>query len=355
MLRIDQDLGRFRDIVKGRVRRELRRYLSSGELVGRQGGRTVSVPLPQIGIPRLRYGDNQGGGEGAGPGQGQGGAGEEAGEHALEVELTVEELTLILGEELELPRIEPKGAQQTRVARTRYTSIASRGPESLRHTRRTYRTALKRQLASGEYDPRRPRVIPIRDDHRYRHGRPEPEPHAAAAIVYIMDVSGSMGDEQKEIVRSEAFWIDAWIRHHYDDVQTRFIIHDARAREVDRDTFFRTKESGGTLISSAYTLVCDLIARELPADAWNTYVFQFSDGDNWSAADTKTCLGLLTDRLLPAVNLFGYAQVESRYGSGRFLVDLQDAVGADERVVLSRVPDRDHILDSIKDLLGTGR
>jgi len=63
MLRIDHDLGRFRDVVKGRVRRELRRYMSSGELIGRQGDKTVAIPLPKIGIPRLRYGDNQGGGQ----------------------------------------------------------------------------------------------------------------------------------------------------------------------------------------------------------------------------------------------------------------------------------------------------
>src|SRR5690606_36006403 len=107
---------------------------------------------------------------------------------------------------------------------------------------------LQRQLASGEYDPRRPVVIPIKDDKRYRGVQIDTEPRSAAVIVYMMDVSGSMGDEQKEIVRSEAFWIDTWIRQHYDDVATRFIIHDAKAREVDRDTFFRTRESGGTLI-----------------------------------------------------------------------------------------------------------
>ena len=67
MLDIDRDLGRFRDIVKGKVRRELRGYMSSGELIGRQGGKTVSIPLPQIGIPRLRHGDNdQGVGQGDG-------------------------------------------------------------------------------------------------------------------------------------------------------------------------------------------------------------------------------------------------------------------------------------------------
>jgi uncharacterized sporulation protein YeaH/YhbH (DUF444 family) len=70
----------------------------------------------------------------------------------------------------------------------------------------------------------------------------------------MMDVSGSMGDEQKEIVRTTSFWIDTWIRAHYKGVQTRYIIHDAVAQEVDRETFFHTRESGGTVISSAYEL-----------------------------------------------------------------------------------------------------
>ena len=71
MLNIDRDLGRFKDIVSGRVRKDLRKYMSSGELVGKQGKKTVSIPLHQIGIPRLRYGKNEGGvGQGEGPGQG---------------------------------------------------------------------------------------------------------------------------------------------------------------------------------------------------------------------------------------------------------------------------------------------
>ena len=66
----------------------------------------------------------------------------------------------------------------------------------------------------------------------------------------MMDVSGSMGDEQKEIVRIESFWIDTWLRSQYKGIESRYIIHDAMAKEVDRDTFFHTRESGGTMISS---------------------------------------------------------------------------------------------------------
>jgi len=171
----------------------------------------------------------------------------------------------------------------------------------------------------------------------------------------MMDVSGSMGQEQKDIVRAQAFWLDAWIKLHYDDVHTRFIIHDAAAREVDRDTFFRTRESGGTLISSAYTLAMDIIDADYPASDFNIYPFHFSDGDNWSATDTATCMKLLAERLIPVSNQFSYAQVDSRYGSGQFIKDLEEHLGDEERVVTSRVPNREAIMDSIKELLQAGR
>jgi len=360
MLNIDRDLGRFRDIVKGRVRRDLRRYMSSGELIGRQGKKVVSIPLHQIGIPRLRYGKNdqgvgQGeGGEGDGAGEGPQ-AGDAPGEHLLEVEITVEDLAQILGEELELPRIQPRGQRDSSSQRARYKGIAPVGPESLRHFKRTYKRALMRTIASGTYDPKNPVIIPIKEDKRYRTFVVEKEPRSAAVIVYMMDVSGSMGNEQKEIVRSEAFWIDTWLHHQYDDVEARFIIHDATAREVDRDTFFRTRESGGTLISSAYKLCMEILDKDYPPQEWNIYPFHFSDGDNWSQSDTKQCIELLRDRMIPVSNQFSYAQVDSQYGSGQFIKDLKEVFEKEEAVTLSRIPNRDAIMDSIRELLGKGR
>jgi len=359
ILNIDNDLNRFKQIVKGRVRKDLRRYMSSGEMIGRQGKDLISIPLPSINIPRFRFGKNQGG---VGQGEGEDGdaaqghqAGDAPGEHILEAEITMEELAEILGEELELPRIEPRGNKQISTRKDRYTGIAVTGPESLRHNKRTYRRALRRQIAGGIYDPKRPMIIPVKEDRRYRTWKSHFEPQSAAVIIYMMDVSGSMGREQKEIVRLEAFWIDTWLRHNYKNVETRFIIHDAVAREVNRDTFFRTRESGGTLISSAYKLCMKIIDEGYPPEEWNIYPFHFSDGDNWSASDTRTCLEIVKDQLLPVVNQFSYGQVDSEYGSGQFYNDLGQAMGDDERITLSRIPDRNAIMDSIKEFLGKGR
>lgn len=363
ILNIENDFNRFRNIVKGRVRKDLKRYMSSGEIIGKQGDKFVSIPLPEINIPRMRYGKNQTGGVGQGDGdegdkvdgaEGQQ-AGDSPGQHLLEAEITMEELAEILGEELSLPRIEPRGKKHVTATRDKYTGIARSGPNALRHQKRTFREALKRQIVSGTYDALRPRLVPVKEDFRFRSWKSKTDPQSAAVIVYVMDVSGSMGREQKEIVRLEAFWIDTWLRANYKHLETRFVIHDAVAREVDRDTFFRTRESGGTLISSAYQLVDQLLADHYPHDEWNTYVFQFSDGDNWSAADTRSCLELLRGRLLPTVNMFCYGQVESEYGSGQFFNDLRGEFSADDRVVLSKIPDREAIMGSIKEFLGKGR
>ena len=365
-LRIDQDHARFKKIVRGSIRQNLRKYISKGELIGRQGGDVVSIPIPQIDVPRFRFADrNQGGvGQGDGePGQGvgdpggsdQGEAGSTPGEHLLEVDVTLSELAELLGEELALPNIEDKGKSHIAEVKDRYVGVRRVGPNSLRHFRRTYREALKRQITMGTYDAKRPVIVPIRNDMRFRSWKSVVEPVANAVIIYMMDVSGSMGDEQKEIVRIESFWIDTWLRHQYGSLDTRFIIHDAVAREVDRDTFFRTRESGGTMISSAYRLASEIVERDYPVSEWNIYMFHFSDGDNWSVDDTLVCIQLLRDKLLPAANIFCYGQVESPYGSGQFIKDLGEHLKDDARVITSEIADRNAITESIRDFLGKGK
>ena len=365
-LRIETDHTRFRKIVRGHIRKELRKFMSRGELLGRQGKNLVSIPLPQIEIPHFEFAPRQltgvGQGEGApgtviapGDDQAEGNAGNAPGEHILEVDISLEDLAEILGEELELPRIRPKGRKNIVSTRDRYTGVSRAGPESLRHFKRTYREALRRQIASGTYDPARPLVVPIRDDRRYRTWRPVELPESSAVIIYMMDVSGSMGDEQKEIVRITSFWIDTWLRINYKGLQSRYIIHDAEAREVDQEAFYHTRESGGTVISSAYKVCAELINRDFPPDLWNTYLFHFSDGDNWSQGDTEECIEILRRDLMPPSNLFCYGQVESPYGTGQFISDLQEAFAAEEKVVTSQIENKDSIFSSIKDFLGRGK
>lgn len=368
MTRIKRDANRFRHIVRGRIRKNLRKYVTQGEMIGRKGRDLVSIPVPQLDVPHFRYGKNGAKGVGQGDGEegqpiargdeqegGVGSAGDGEGRHMLEVEVSLEELAAILGDELELPRIEPKGESNITEEKAKYDSIRRNGPASLRHFKRTFVQAMRRQIASGVYDARRPRVVPVREDMRYRSWSTVKEPQASAVIIYMMDVSGSMTDEQKNIVRTESFWIDTWLRSQYDNLDRRYIIHDASAKEVDEHTFYHTRESGGTRISSAYKVCCDLIESEFPVSEWNIYCFQFSDGDNWGE-DNRQSLALLDEKIVPASNLFCYGQVESPYGSGDFIRSLESKFGTKhEKVILSEIANRDGIYESIRTFLGTGK
>ena len=362
--RIEKDHQRFRRIVRGRIKSDLRRYISEGELIGRQGGETISIPIPQIELPHFTFDTGRQGGVGQGDGQpgdqaddesGTGRAGDAEGSHVIEVEVPLDELAQILGEELELPNIRPRGQSDVIAERRRYTGMRAVGPESLRHFKATFKRALRRQISMGIYDPENPVIIPIKEDRRYRSWAVKKQPEYKAVILYMMDVSGSMGTEQKEMVRIEAFWIDTWLRFQYKNLETVYIVHDAAAKEVNQYEFFHLRESGGTKISSAYLLCKKIVEERYGSDEWNIYPFHFSDGDNWSGKDTGLCIEILKETLLQRCNVFCYGQVKSAYGSGQFKRDLDAVFSGDEQVITSAIPDREGILTSIKDFLGKGR
>ncbi|MBW7906400.1 MAG: DUF444 family protein [Phycisphaerae bacterium] len=366
VLRIEKDHQRFRQIVKGKIRDDLRKFLTRGELIGKEGKNLISIPVRGIDLPHFRYGDNNDSGVGQGDGQpgqsvdgdegqGLGPGGTEPGRHILEVEITLDELADILGEELQLPRIEPKGRHSITTVKERYSSIRQSGPESLRHFKRTFRQALRRMIMTGAYDPNNPAIIFERRDKLYRSWKPVKKPQSNAVIVYMMDVSGSMGHEQKELVRLEAFWIDAWLRRNYEGIESRYIVHDVHAKEVDRDTFFHLREDGGTKISSAFRCCKEVLDKHYRPEEWNVYLFHFSDGDNSSESDSRDCCKLLREQLLPRSNQFGYCQVASSYGSGNFINVLREQLADAENVVTSRVNTKDDIYDSIKAFFARGR
>src|ERR1035438_5096349 len=171
-LKIDQDHSRFRAIVRGRIRQNLRKYISQGELIGRHGKDVVSIPIPQIDIPHFSFGDRQRGGAGQGegdPGDPMGGdpdgeegegrqAGSSPGDHALEVDVTLDELAAILGEELELPDIEGKSKiinEKDRYVWARRTAPCSPAPAAGRL--RWMRWRRRSGTARGRRGKRRPR------------------------------------------------------------------------------------------------------------------------------------------------------------------------------------------------------
>lgn len=368
--KIKQDHSRFRQILRGKIKQNFKKYITHTELIGKRGKNIVSIPVPRIDLPRFRFDPRQVGGVGQGEGEigtvlgpgfplegGTGKAGDLPGHHTIEeIEISLEELAQILGEELELPRIEPKGKKDIKSQKDKYTGISRSGPESLRHFKRTYKEALKRQIAAGDYDFEKPKIVPIKRDMRYRSKKTVFIPDSSALIIYIMDVSGSMGPEQKEIVRLESFWIDTWLRFQYERTEFCYIVHDVYAKEVDYETFFHIGEGGGTKISSALRFVDEeIIDKKFPSDDWNIYIFQFSDGDNWDDKDTAECVSLLKTKLLAKLNLYCYGQVKSSYKGGGFIRVLEEAFKNEPKVTLSKIASKDDIYGSIKHFLGKGR
>ncbi len=198
-------------------------------------------------------------------------------------------------------------------------------------------------------------IVPIPDDKRFRSWSTVQEPEANAVVVYMMDVSGSMTDEQKELVRTESFWLDTWLNSQYDGLEVRYIIHDAVARVVDEETFYHTRESGGTRISSAYKVAIDLIRREFNPSS-GTFTASNSPTATTGAKTTNKACGYLGEDLLPMSNLFCYGQVESPYGSGEYIRALKGRYGdKHEKLVLSEIEDKEAIYGSIKAFLGKGK
>src|SRR5579885_446877 len=98
--KIERDHQRFKKLVRGKVKSNLSKYISRGEMIGKKGKDLISIPLPQIEIPQFKYGNKGAGGVGSGEGQvgqplgpgqqgNQPGAGDQEGGHILEVELTM--------------------------------------------------------------------------------------------------------------------------------------------------------------------------------------------------------------------------------------------------------------------------
>jgi uncharacterized sporulation protein YeaH/YhbH (DUF444 family) len=151
-----------------------------------------------------------------------------------------------------------------------------------------------------------PYLDPI--DLRFRNRVRVPVPMAKAVMFCLMDVSGSMDEARKDLSKRFFILLYLFLTRHYEKIDIVFIRHHTQAQEVDEENFFRARETGGTVVSSALVLMDEIInARYSPSD-WNIYAAQASDGDNWHH-DSGRCRELLTESLLPKCRYFAYVQV----------------------------------------------
>ncbi len=145
-------------------------------------------------------------------------------------------------------------------------------------------------------------------DLRYRNRVKVPVPSAKAVMFCLMDVSGSMDEARKDMSKRFFMLLYMFLTRHYEKIDLVFIRHHTQAAEVTEEEFFHATETGGTVVSSALTLMLEIVRARYPSNEWNIYGAQASDGDNWHQ-DSGQCRELLADHLLPAVRYYAYVQV----------------------------------------------
>lgn len=157
---------------------------------------------------------------------------------------------------------------------------------------------------------RRLNHIPFLDDFdlRYNNVIKEPTPTTSAVMFCLMDVSGSMTQDIKDLAKRFFILLHLFLRRHYEKTEVVFIRHHTKADEVDEDEFFYSRETGGTVVSSALDLMKKVVAERYPADSWNIYAAQASDGENWHD-DSPRCRDLLINSLLPLVQYYAYVEI----------------------------------------------
>ncbi|WP_261977879.1 YeaH/YhbH family protein [Marinobacter sp. F3R11] len=152
--------------------------------------------------------------------------------------------------------------------------------------------------------------IPFIDeiDLRYRQHLKQPKPATSAVMFCLMDVSGSMTQMHKDTAKRFFLLLYLFLKKNYKKIDVVFIRHHTSAKEVDEEEFFYSRETGGTIVSSALKLMHRIIETRYSPAEWNIYAAQASDGDNWND-DSPVCGKLLTESILPLVQYFAYVEI----------------------------------------------
>lgn len=153
-------------------------------------------------------------------------------------------------------------------------------------------------------------AIPFVDpfDLRFSNRIRVPQPSTQAVMFCVMDVSGSMDEAKKQMAKRFFMLLYLFLNRNYEKIEVVFIRHHTAAEEVDEDTFFHSRETGGTIVSSALKLLREVIVARYASSLWNIYVAQASDGDNWNE-DSPVCRELLSESILPLVQYFAYVEI----------------------------------------------
>jgi uncharacterized protein len=282
------------------------------------------------------------------PAGGGGGIGGEAsndgsGEDGFIFNLTEDEYLDILFADMELPDLAKKQLKETQEKERQRSGYATTGTTSALAVQRTMIRAKGRHIAFGRPKPseieeaekaasafseedisdeaqkarqkllhlrHKARVVPFLDDTdvRYRRYEFNPKPNTQAVMFCLMDVSGSMTEEMKDLAKRFYMLLYRFLKRNYKKVDVVFIRHTSIAQEVDENTFFYSPETGGTVVSTALEEMLKIAKERYPSNSWNIYGAQASDGDNYGN-DSAKCVELLQKALLPLVQYYAYVEI----------------------------------------------
>lgn len=333
---IDKDHQRFKKVIEGKLQKRMKQFADIGSIFRlRAKGGVIRVNLPKISPPHFVYGKSK---KGIGRGEGKigdvidkdkekgkkgSGASDEHAEGML-VDIDVKDVLKYMQEELKLPNMLPKPSETFEEIKKKWTNISRNGPASLRHMKRSFQQMLKRSAAQGTigkmiqipgFSCPMPATSLIGDDIRYRQYDEIKIPTSEAVIFFARDCSGSMDEFRCNIVSDMAYWIELWISEFYDKTERCYIIHDTEAEEVGSEKFYNYRYGGGTMCSSAFRKIAELLENKYPPQRYNVYIFYFTDGDNWGD-DNKIVCNIIKNELSPkVVNLIGITEVLP-YGDG---------------------------------------
>jgi uncharacterized sporulation protein YeaH/YhbH (DUF444 family) len=309
-----RDWLRHNQKVRAAVKESLPELLAGSDLITRPGNRTVAVPVKMLEHARFRLLDGEtqtGVGQGKGkPGdvlqpardeerdKGQAGTGN--GEIRFVVELKVDEIVDWLWEELKLPELKPKRSASMDEPDYVREGWDKKGARSRLDRRKTMKEAVKRRAAHDSD------VAIVNDDLRFRQLAKRATPATSAAVIFALDVSGSMDEAQRRLAKQFFFFALQGIRRQYSKVETLFLAHAGEAWEFEESQFFQASSSGGTVTSCVAKLALEKVQERFDPSRYNTYFFYASDGEN-AAEDREPSRALLAE-LIKLVNYAGYVE-----------------------------------------------
>jgi uncharacterized sporulation protein YeaH/YhbH (DUF444 family) len=356
---------RFLRRYKSQIKDAVGRAIKGRSITDIENGEKVSIPVKDVNEPNFGHAHggvwetvNPGNKEyqkgdqfnrprgGGGSGRGKAGNSDQTNEDDFIFELSREEFMNYFFEDLELPNMVKTQLTATTEYKNQRAGYNMSGTPSNIHVLRSLRGALGRRIAVGGSSRRQlveaedelvalleegmpmddPRVVELKRlvhhlhtkllaipfidpfDLRYSNRIKVPKPTTQAVMFCIMDVSGSMDESRKDTAKRFFILLYLFLKRAYDKIEVVFIRHHTAAAEVDEEEFFHSRESGGTVVSSALHLLQKIISERFGSGEWNSYVAQASDGDNWDN-DSVMCKQLLINTIMPAVQYYTYVEI----------------------------------------------